>query len=305
MAKKSTDIVAQECIKNLGVFSEYSIDPNTCERVYRNVRIKTLHDTQPVLIEDVPGVLDGMGMTDARRKMDEAHNKMIRDKYNLALLKEAPYLHMQKDNRSPWEKLYKPETPAPAPELLQSVIDSLSVWNDEYRAAAKEYLDTVLPAAKAETIRLQNEVKKARADLTRITREQRAKVAEAEKKLLAFNAGIHAEVEKFEIANAGSRTPENFHITSENAQDILNYGCYYCRSLNEEYEGLQAVKDAIIQVEQELAGDTEQAADYLDAIRTDGEKATACAWESRYMPGQTAAPGTNGLMGIISGIFGK
>lgn len=223
--------------------------------VFHHVNYITVADTAPMLIKDVPDVLDDLGLADARRAMDTAHNEMIKTKYTLAIKKALPG-YLEGDGKdllevSPFDLLTRKQEmlpPPPTPERIQSAIDAPSYTDPAYRASAKAYLTEVLPALEHEYRRLGGELNTARAELARVTREYKRKVAEAEERLQAFNNGVGKEWRKFEIANEGSHTPENFRVTTPACTPIVYYSFPYW----EQVEGLRAIKKAIEKYEAEI-----------------------------------------------------
>jgi len=228
---------------------------------YGEINIITLHDTAPLLIEEEHSAIDDLKLKKDRQKMDEAHNRMIRKKYDLALLREAPALHREPDNRSPYDQVFNPRSQGPSAGQIQYVIDSSSLEDDEYRSAAKAYLKKVIPAAEAETVRLQAEVDKIQAEYIKAAAEYRKKIREAQKNLKAFNSEIRKEVRKFELANEGSRTPENFLIHSERLASIYPSGAYQQHDQDAAYKDLEAIRVSceMIDASRNAAPDREEA----------------------------------------------
>ena len=203
------------------------IDPVTGQPA-RDVNYITLADTEPLLIDEQPDALDDLGLTEARQKMDAAHNDIIQTKYDLAVWKATPGLFAEdKPAKSPFteirERNNSPQPHAVTAEEIQTAIDAASIKDPEYRAAAKEFLAEVLPAVKKENARLIAELNAAEAELAQIVREYKAKANAARRNLEDFNRDILTEYKKFETANSGSHTPENFIITSPACRPLVGY----------------------------------------------------------------------------------
>lgn len=233
---------------------------------YGEINFITLHDTAPLLIEEEHSALDDLKLKKDRQKMDEAHNRMIRKKYDLALLREAPALHREPDNRSPYDQVFNPRSQGPSAGQIQYVIDSSSLEDDEYRSAAKAYLKKVIPAAQAETVRLQAEVKKIKAEYSRTAAEYQKKIREAHKNLKVFNDEIRKEVRKFELANEGSRTPENFVIHSERLASIYSDGAtVHWHDQDAAYKDLQSIQEFAERIDayRNAVPDCEETINYL------------------------------------------
>ena len=221
------------------------LDPVTGEPS-RDVNYITLADTEPLFIDDVPDTLDDLGLTEARQKMDAAHNNMIQTKFDLAVWKTTPGLFdADAPAKSPFTEIRERGTvPQPRPvtaDEIQTAIDAASIKDPEYRAAAKEFLAEVLPAVKKENARLIAELNTAEAELAQVVREYKAKANAARHKLEIFNRDIYGEYKKFETANSGSHTPENFIYTSPACRPLVGYnvGKY------EKVALLEAIQDTI------------------------------------------------------------
>lgn len=242
----------------------------------------------------MPDVLDDLGLTEVRQKMDTAHNNMIQKKYDLAVFKETPGLFEDgKDllSESPFDIMRGDvQKRRPSSEQVQYAIDAKPYADPEYRETAKEYLSKVLPILETEHARLVAEVNTAQAELAEITQEYRHKVAEAAGKLSAFNAGVRVEWQKFETANTGSRTPENFIVTSRGCTPIV----YYSFPEYEQIEGLRAVRKAVDEYEARLKkGSTPE--DIKQAARNAARKAD---------PVKNEAAGFAGT-GALASLFGR
>ena len=224
-----------------------------------HVNYITLADTAPVLIDDVPDVLDDLGLTEARQKMDTAHNEMIQKKYQLAVMKSLPgYLPEDRgEDRlevSPFDVMIRKEAPArPTARQIQSAIDAKPYADPEYREQALEYFSDVLPVVEAENARLIAEINTARAELAEITQEYRNKLAVAMGRYQKFNAGLGQEWRKFEIANKGSHTPENHVVTSGECSPIV----FIIPANDDQIEGLRIIRKAIEDYEAQANGNPE------------------------------------------------
>lgn len=265
-----------------------------------DVNYITLADTAPVLIEDVPDVLDDLGLTEARRAMDTAHNEMIKTKYALAIKKALPgYLEGDGEDLlevSPFDLLTRKQEmlpPPPTPERIQSAIDAKPFTDPAYRASAKAYLAEVLPVVENEHARLAREVNEARAELARVTREYKRKVSQAEEALQKFNNGVQTEWQKFEIANEGSRTPENFKVTTPACTPI----CFYSFPYWEQVEGLRAIKKAI--------EDYEARVQYEGSPERNKQIARYNAQSANIVKSDTQGFGGSGAPGFFGFLFSK
>lgn len=222
-----------------------------------SVKYISILDTEPILIEEKAGVLDEIGLTKERRKMDKAHNEMILTKFNLAKFKESPgAMKESQGEQSPFtaviEKSERPVATMPTATEIQAAIDAPSISDPEYRAKAKAFLDAVIPAAKAETMKLNAEYNAISAELAELTQEYTAKLNAAKENIETFNAGIREEWEKFETANKGSRTPENFVFTTRNCRELTGLMKPH---KYEQYTGLEAIRQTIKNYEQALEKD--------------------------------------------------
>ena len=253
MAKEKKETMGDLIQKDaMNAVLKYDAEKGTFAPEHHRVYI-TLSDTAPILIADVPDILDNLGLKEARQKMDKAHNDMIKKKFDLAIFKVTPGLYDDKQDplaESPFDIIHgdKQERKIPSPEQVQYAIDAKPYADPEYRERAKDYLEEVLPVLETEYARLVAEVNTAQAELAEITLEYRHKVSEAAGKLSAFNAGVKAEWQKFETANTGSRTPENFIVTSRGCTPIV----YYSLPRHDQVEGLRAVRKAIDDYEAQL-----------------------------------------------------
>ena len=267
------------------------------------VRIITLHDTEPVTIKEEHSVIDDLKLKKVRQKMDAAHNDMIRKKYQLALYKEVPGLYDKADNRSPYDQIFNPLPERPSANQIQYLIDTLSFRDNEYRKTAKEYLDKVIPAAEAETKRLQREVDDAILEYNSLVAAQREKIRAAQQKLNAFNNGIHKEVLKFETAPEGSRTPDKCRITSADCESVFPSGRFHSRNWEEDYKDLKEIQEKLESIEAESVS-TPDREESLALIRAGYAESVTGMKDTSYTTGAAvdSAKGT-GLKDLISNIF--
>lgn len=220
-----------------------------------SVKHISVADTVPVYINESPGVLDDLNLTEARQKMDAAHNKIIKAKYDLAIWKAMPgvmQINNPRPDKSPFDEIReRATTPQPATVSaadIQAAIDATSIRDPEYREAAKAYLSEVLPVITTETNRLIAEYNEAQEELARITKEYQKRVTAAAEALEKLNNGIIDEFRKFETAN-NCKSTEGHTYTSRNCRPLVlvtstDYGKKYqlLEFIQKEIERLEAEK---------------------------------------------------------------
>ena len=194
------------------------------EYYFGDVNIVSTVDMEPRYILPAEDVLDEMGLKNQRKKMDAAHNMIMQKKAMLAKLEtEAEIEEEAAANPFSLKAMEKRALPGVNPSVLSEVINKSALCDKEYRSAADDFLNAVIPAARDRQAELERNCREAKKKHRQAVTAAKRELEDAEAELNRFKKGLlSAVVLKFKLATKCPVDGYNFYFAEKS--DIMPGG---------------------------------------------------------------------------------